>query len=863
MFASNKFHFFLFLLLAGCSFSGSAQSIYGKIINDKGVLLPYSSVTIKGTTSGVTANNNAEYHFNLHKGKFVLVCQHIGYESVEKIVECNGDTQINFVLHEQQLMMKELVISSNAENPAYAIIRQAIKKRNYFNKQVPKYSCDYYSKDVIKLRKVPKKMLAQRKDYELQTPLLLDSVGKGFLYLSESKSTLYSIQPDKIKLLVNSSRVSGSNSFGFAFSNLINFYQNNVSVFQGGSDNRGFISPISDAALHFYKFKMLGSFEENGKVINSIRVIPKRSFEPLFSGIINIVDQDWNIHSLDVMLTKESQLELLDTLKIAQQYIQVNTDTWRLSNQVYYFGLNFFNIDLVGNFLSVYSDYQLHPNFDNSMFDNVVIKYDTAATRKSRVYWDSVRPVPLNQDEIKDYHERDSIFKINLIKDQINNNVDSLRKKQGSLKWYSFLFPGFDRVHYGNKYRYNWGVDPLLLNLQYNLAEGPVIKFSGYFEKYFENVKHRLTIAPNIRYGFGNSHVNAFVDVNIFGNDSRGPDHFGNHHWSFSAGKRVSQYNNESRINPLLNEISTWFNGKNILKSYENYFIEFGFQKKYENGIAFSIVALYEDRSPIFNVEKFTFNKQDTQYITENYPVEKVGIDAIFRHQAQLFKASISIKPGQQYIQFPNTKVSVGSKYPTFSLNYVKGVPHILGSDVDFDKWNFDIYDDKNLKLAGVLKYRFTIGGFINKNKVFIQDYRHFNSTSLKSTLNYVNGFQLMSVYGNSNLSSFCTEAHIEHHFNGLFTNKIPLMKQKKWNLLIGANAYYINGRDNYEEVFTGIENIKKLFRIDYLNVFQNGKYLQSAFVFGLGGVLSNNQDNNTDKKSSSKSARKAFSIAF
>jgi hypothetical protein len=40
-------------------------------------------------------------------------------------------------------------------------------------------------------------------------------------------------------------------------------------------------------------------------------------------------------------------------------------------------------------------------------------------------------------------------------------------------------------VHYGNTRRYNWGIDPLLLNLQYNSAEGIVTKFTGYFEKYF------------------------------------------------------------------------------------------------------------------------------------------------------------------------------------------------------------------------------------------------------------------------------------------------------------------------------------------------------------------------------------------
>ncbi len=37
----------------------ATQKIYGTVFNSKGDLLPYSSVTIKGTTIGASANNRA------------------------------------------------------------------------------------------------------------------------------------------------------------------------------------------------------------------------------------------------------------------------------------------------------------------------------------------------------------------------------------------------------------------------------------------------------------------------------------------------------------------------------------------------------------------------------------------------------------------------------------------------------------------------------------------------------------------------------------------------------------------------------------------------------------------------------------
>ena len=120
-------------------------------------------------------------------------------------------------------------------------------------------------------------------------------------------------QPNKFKLEVISSRVSGSGSFGFNFPSFISLYSNNVKIFTEKFNPRGFISPIADGALNFYRFKYLGTFFENGRSTSSIQVTPKRKFEPLFSGIINIVEDEWSIQSFNLILTKSSQLEIMDT----------------------------------------------------------------------------------------------------------------------------------------------------------------------------------------------------------------------------------------------------------------------------------------------------------------------------------------------------------------------------------------------------------------------------------------------------------------------------------------------------------------------------------------------------------------------
>ena len=66
------------------------------------------------------------------------------------------------------------------------------------------------------------------------------------------------------------------------------------------------ISPLSPTALAYYKFKYEGDFTENGQLVNKIRVIPKASGENVFSGVINIIEDSWYIHSLDLKFNDDN-----------------------------------------------------------------------------------------------------------------------------------------------------------------------------------------------------------------------------------------------------------------------------------------------------------------------------------------------------------------------------------------------------------------------------------------------------------------------------------------------------------------------------------------------------------------------------
>ena len=150
----------------------------------------------------------------------------------------------------------------------------------------------------------------------------------------------------------------------------------------------------------------------------------------------------------------------------------------------------------------------------------------------------------------------------------------------------------------------------------------------------------------------------------------------------------------------------------------------------------------------------------------------------------------------------------------------------------------FSVWDDLNLKLRGLLKYRFSVGGFLNNSKVPIQDYQHFNGNQLLFASAYLNSFQLAPYYANSTTAHFYAVGHLEHHFNGMLTNKIPLFRRLNWYLVAGSNAFFVNRDNNYVEVFAGLENIFKIIRVDVVGSYLNGNQGMVGLRIGLGGLI-------------------------
>lgn len=794
--------------------SAFAVRLSGTIRNEKGEILPFTSVSVKKKNLTTAANNQGKYFIDLEPGNYKITFRYVGYEKKEVEVQI-GDVpvELDIVLTEQQVSLKEVVVKSDAEDPAYEIIRNAIKKRKYYLEDLRAYECEVYSKGVMNLRDFPNKFMGQKVDFEDG-----DTSKKKMIYLSETVSKLSVEGKGKTKIEVISTRVSGDkNGFGFAGAGWVSFYENNINIWSL-LNPRGFVSPIADNALSIYKYKYLGTYFEDNQQIHSIRVVPKRKFEPAFSGVIQIVDESWCFHSLNLTLTKESQMSFADTLRINQIFQQKGKDFWVIQNQVIYPAVKFFGFDAYGSFSNVYTNVNTDPVFAKKHFDNVFIKFIDGSNKKSYEYWDSIRPLTLATEELDDYKRKDSLEKL-------KSNplyLDSIDKKRNKVRFTELLLSG-KTFSYQVKKR-SFAVPSIIQSVSFYPGEGVVFDMPFTFTQKITQRK-RYEYIPHFRYGLSSNQFYYWGTFRHFGGKKYVSE------FSLSGGIRPFQFNSDNPVDPIVNTFSALGDEDNFLKMYAANYVKSEFSKGVGNGFVVNAGIEYQDRFPFENASDASWSKTNDKFYAPNYPNEILS-GQFQRHEALLFSLGFSYRHKSRYIEFPDRIINIGSRWPLFSLKYTKGINGVLGSNVNFDKWQTSLEDTWNWKLKGAFSWKAKAGGFLNRERVEIQDYHHFSGNRFSFSTDFMNAFQLPEFYLFSNNAEMHYAVFAEHHFNGFITNKIPLLKKWNWYLVAGGRALWFD-RTSYAEWNFGLENILRVLRVDIVYGMLNGQMLPAEFRLG------------------------------
>lgn len=808
---------FLILLLAG--FSLRAGMVNGHISNAEGEPLAFASIYIQGTTIGTASNPEGYFELQLAEGDYELVIQYIGYRQHHERIRVHGKVvTLSIVLEKEEVSLDEVVISAEAEDPAYRIIRNAIRMRKYYLEQVDNYICGAYTKGIFRITEAPDRIFGDSLNTKTDSIL-------GIVYLSESESVISFEQPDQFREEMISVKVSGDDQgFGFNFITFFmsNFYNNKITI-PVDMDERGFISPIAGNALFYYRYRLEGTYYEEDYMVNKIRVIPKRRIDPVFSGYIYIIEDQWRIHSLDLVISKDANLPFIDSVKIAKTMVPVDDSTWMQLTQrlQFYFSINIFGKRFAGNgiFHSQFTDYRFDNSFDRRYFSNEVIRANRDANEKDSLYWEENRPIPLTVEERKNYRKEDSLQKLRSSKAYL----DSLDRKSNRIRWGSLL-SGY--TYYRRHDSTSYSIGSPLTTLNFNTVQGLNLYVNTAFSKSFAGGDH-LRITQDVSYGFSNYRWGYSLGATYRYNQ----DKFAR--FSLSGGIKPVQYNPSNPISPFVNSLYTLLDGHNYMKLYEKSWFGLSHSSELTNGLFFTAGIEYAGRAPLVNSTAYSWVKSDKNRFTSNDPQDPDNQGPAFSYNRSFtVQASLRIRINQKYISIPE-KTILGSKYPDILISYIKGIPGLLGSDVDYDVLKAGLEGSQKIGPFGTLQYRGMYGTFLNNRKTEFMDYHHFNGNRTIFGRFRLNSFQLLDYYGHSTNKSY-VEACAEHHFNGFIFNKIPLVRKTKWKAVAGFRYFTSEFSNNYFEISAGIENIFTLFRIDFVAGYDAGKNVSTGIVIGL-----------------------------
>lgn len=812
-------------LLMFISFTCQAQ-IRGKITGADGQPIPYVSITVENTYTGTSANEQGQYDLAIKApGKYILLFQSLGYKT--KRLTVNAPTlphTINVVLEDESYTIDEVVVS-NQDNPANAIMRQAIAAKKINSARTGRFEADFYSKGIFRVKDLPKKIMGMKVD---APEGMVDSTGSGIIYLSETVSKITFEQPNNLKERIIASKISGNDkgfSYNTAMSTNYNFYENYVTF------GVNMISPLANNAFNYYKFKLEGSFyDDNNIQINKIKLIPRRDKEPVFEGYIYIVEDSWAIYGVDFDIKGYRMQEpILENLNLKQNF-SYNTDTkiWAKNLQSFDFTAGAFGIKFTGKFTHVFTNYIFHDTFDKKTFGKEIVYIEKDSNKKDSVYWDAMRPVPLTEEEVTDYIKKDSIQTLRTSK----TYLDSIDRKNNKFKIFD-VFTGYSYANSYRKTRFNYDGLLNITSLSFNTVQGWNFNTGFSFSKYNEEKGTSTSISSTFNYGVAEDRLR--VSGNFY-------HRFNNQNYAtlnISGGNTVEQFNANEPITKLVNTVSTLFFKENFMKLYDKTFATINYRREIFTGLSMSGMLEYSRRKPLFNNTDYVLIKNDKDY-TSNNPLQPHNNISVPFETHNLLKGNLvaNVRFGQKYITRPDGKINVSnSNYPVLTFMYEKGFA-ASSKNYEYDLVAARAYYNETLGNKGDFGINVKAGKFFNADGIAFADYKHFNGnqTHIGTASSYLNVFNLLPYYSHSTNDSYL-ELHAEHDFKGYIMNKIPLLNLLQWNLVIGYHAIATPQFKPYQEFTAGFSNVGfgkfRFLRVDYVRAYQGG-YQTDGVILGL-----------------------------
>ncbi len=801
--------------------SGQTLTISGTVIDGHTKEpVAWASVYFAGTGIGQSTDSAGQFTLIVNNFKAdTLKVSFIGFELYRiPVTMLQNNKSVNIQL-ERGTAKGEVVIRAKWNRGLYLWKKIMSKKKQYNRYDLNNFSYEAYNKLEVDIKnfnanKARKNFLLKSFSFVFDN---MDSTSEAvpFLpaYLLESISDYaYQRNPEKY-----SEHIKASNTKGFkneSFSKLLGVMNQNVNIYSNFVNvmDKDFISPFNDNADNYYIFTVPDTQIVAGKKLFHFVFNSKRPGQNTFSGDAWVTDSTYRITKINMYLGKEANINFIDRISVFQEFIPINDSVIFLTRDKFFadfrvLGKN--SLTLIGRKTTSYKDIVINNDSLTNSFKDQHLEEVVTSERNVNNYtdsaWKNLRHDTLSKNEKAIYETIDKLMEMPKFQ-KFQRNLKFLAGGYRDIGKFE-IGPWFNWVSAnqweGTRFRFDLGTNKKLMKDVYlhgYLAYGTLDKkFKGQAEAYWiinrQPKRIRLHLSYQNDVDNGISQLGEVSQDNIFSLAIRKP----------------------------------------------------GVTRKFIN-VKDIRLEVFNDLGKGFSTEWFVAHRQYTPLLNlpalSNFPVSNGTPLTNFEVAVKLRFAYL-----ERFIETDYNRYSLGTKYPVVELTAAKGFAGVFNSAYNYSKVSLLVKDMMKISPYGVLYYR-VYGGKVFGAMPFTNLENHPGND-----LYYYNPFAFNLMNRFEYLSDQYAGANVEHNIGSGLFRFIPITRKLKWRqfwtakMLLGSlnsENIAINNKTNsfktlngktYIELGTGIDNIFKVFRLDFVwRVSPAPSYAGTKSKFGIFG---------------------------
>ncbi|MBC7535878.1 MAG: carboxypeptidase-like regulatory domain-containing protein [Ferruginibacter sp.] len=815
-------YFFLATILFFSVSSSFAQVVITGTILDAHTKEPvtYASVYVKRTGVGNTSDSAGNFRIVVNSlKKDSLVVSYVGYALfIIAVRDSNNNLPINIQL--QRGGLTNNVIIKAKFNKGLFLWRKIMSKKKQYNRyNLSNFGYEAYNKlevDVknFKVGRIKKNPLLKPFTFVLEN---IDSTSEKdpFLpaYLLESISD-YGYQKNPKKFYEN---IRASNTKGFkneSISKLTGVMNQNINVYGNFVNvmDKDFIGPFNDNADDYYSFSVPDTQTFGEKKIYHFVFRPKRPGQNTFEGDAWVFAQTWQIQKVSLYLGKDANINFIDRISVFQEFIPVNDSIYFLNRDKFFADFRVLgkqSLTLIGRKSTSYRNIIINNDSINNFFKEQkieeIVKTNDGLTNVTDSAWSGLRHDSLSVNEKAIYTTIDKLLQ-----------MPKFQKLERTLK---FLGSGYKNIG-------NLEIGPWFNWISGNMWEGTRFRFDLGTNTGFN--KH-IYLHGYLAYGTTDKKLKGLAEA--FWILKKSPRLRLHAAYSNDIDNGISQIGEVSQDNIFSLAIRKPNVNRKFIQTKE---VRFEVFKEWgKAGFSTELFLAHHAFTPLQNLP-----------FKSNFPTTEGAPLTSFEVALKLRWAYL-----ETFIQGDYFRYSLGTKYPVVEIMATKGIKGITGSAYDYTKLSASIKDKVKISPYGSFSYKLYAG------KVFGTLPFTFLENHPGNDIYYYNGnvYNLMNRF--EYLSDQYAGINIEHNIGSGLFRFIPLTRKLKWRQFWNAKSLWgslsdanatLNDAKNtfktlnsttYLEVGTGIDNIFKLLRLDFVwRLSQTPGTLAKTARFGIFG---------------------------